>query len=196
MRRMVLWGLLSATLLIGGLWLVGYVRPLKMDWESADRRPLQLRHPDDKSAWAMIRTERGRIVLDYRNEEGAPGRTTRYGWMGDLDGDESEDSGDSVNAGWPQIPKNIDVSLSKYGIMLFIESRTDLKSFHLSFPGWYPLMVTGIYPLIVFAMWPFRRWRRRRAGLCRQCGYDLHGNTTGVCSECGASVQMLASRVG
>jgi hypothetical protein len=32
------------------------------------------------------------------------------------------------------------------------------------------------------------RWRRRRAarGRCRACGYDLAGNASGVCSECGA----------
>ena len=33
-----------------------------------------------------------------------------------------------------------------------------------------------------------RRWRRRRhaaRGLCPACGYDLTGNTSGVCPECG-----------
>lgn len=28
----------------------------------------------------------------------------------------------------------------------------------------------------------------RSAALCRQCGYDLTGNVTGVCSECGTPV--------
>jgi hypothetical protein len=31
-----------------------------------------------------------------------------------------------------------------------------------------------------------RQRRRRRAGLCAACGYDLRGSTTGVCTECGA----------
>ena len=33
-------------------------------------------------------------------------------------------------------------------------------------------------------------WRRDRGfppGYCQSCGYDLTGNTTGVCSECGAA---------
>jgi hypothetical protein len=32
-----------------------------------------------------------------------------------------------------------------------------------------------------------RRLLRARPGLCRRCGYDLTGNTTGVCPECGAA---------
>ena len=29
--------------------------------------------------------------------------------------------------------------------------------------------------------------RRRRLGLCGRCGYDLHGNVSRVCPECGAA---------
>ena len=29
--------------------------------------------------------------------------------------------------------------------------------------------------------------RRRRLGLCGHCGYDLHGNQSHVCPECGAA---------
>ena len=31
----------------------------------------------------------------------------------------------------------------------------------------------------------FRREERMRGGLCPKCGYNLTGNTTGVCPECG-----------
>lgn len=35
---------------------------------------------------------------------------------------------------------------------------------------------------------PRGRMRRRlRLGLCRHCGYDLHGNVSRVCPECGAA---------
>lgn len=33
-----------------------------------------------------------------------------------------------------------------------------------------------------------RRWRLRRAGKCPVCGYNLTGNTSGVCPECGSAV--------
>jgi hypothetical protein len=41
---------------------------------------------------------------------------------------------------------------------------------------------------VTLALW-FRVWRRRvRAGHCRCCGYDLTGNVSGVCPECGNGV--------
>jgi hypothetical protein len=34
-------------------------------------------------------------------------------------------------------------------------------------------------------------WRKRR-GRCGKCGYDLHGNVTGVCPECGVIFAVIA----
>ena len=34
-----------------------------------------------------------------------------------------------------------------------------------------------------------RNWWRRRAGRCLHCGYDLTGNVSGICPECGTPVQ-------
>ena len=44
-----------------------------------------------------------------------------------------------------------------------------------------PLLALGIYFL-----WPLP-WFTRLAGHCR-CGYNLTGNTSGICPECGAAV--------
>jgi hypothetical protein len=54
---------------------------------------------------------------------------------------------------------------------------------------WVPLVVFGVYPLIAFTVRPLRWWRRRRGGLCIKCGYDLTGNVSGVCPECGTEVK-------
>jgi len=48
-----------------------------------------------------------------------------------------------------------------------------------------PLMLMTIIALI---RGPLRRFLRRRSGLCQRCGYDLKGNVTGVCPECGRPV--------
>jgi hypothetical protein len=43
-----------------------------------------------------------------------------------------------------------------------------------------PLVALGAHAL-------YRRHRRRRPGLCPGCGYDLTGNVSGRCPECGAT---------
>ena len=58
--------------------------------------------------------------------------------------------------------------------------------------------------LIAYPVWAIvgdrliRRLRRRRVkgGLCAVCGYDLTGNVTGVCSECGTPVTDICSQCG
>ncbi len=44
------------------------------------------------------------------------------------------------------------------------------------------------YPAVAFVRGPVRRWRRRRRGLCVACGYNLTGNVSGVCPECGRGI--------
>ena len=43
----------------------------------------------------------------------------------------------------------------------------------------------AIYPFMAFYCGPLRRWSRRQKGLCVMCAYDLTGNESGVCPECG-----------
>jgi len=52
-------------------------------------------------------------------------------------------------------------------------------------------LTLAAYPMIAFVRGPLRRRRRRKRGLCVACGYDLTGNVSGVCSECGRRVKML-----
>ena len=51
------------------------------------------------------------------------------------------------------------------------------------------VVVFAAYPTIAFIRGPLRRWRRRRKGLCLKCGYDLTGNVSGICPECGMAVE-------
>ncbi|MCH8148546.1 MAG: hypothetical protein IH987_11215 [Planctomycetes bacterium] len=46
-------------------------------------------------------------------------------------------------------------------------------------------VLVAIYPMFAFIRGPVRRWRRRRRSLCIRCGYNLEGNVSGVCPECG-----------
>jgi hypothetical protein len=37
-------------------------------------------------------------------------------------------------------------------------------------------------------LYKYRRWERAAKGACFTCGYDLRGNCSGVCPECGAPI--------
>ncbi len=63
--------------------------------------------------------------------------------------------------------------------------RDRFSSVHFVAPLWAAIPATAFLPLLVFVRGPLRRKRRRRRGLCVGCGYDLRGNVSGVCSECG-----------
>jgi hypothetical protein len=58
----------------------------------------------------------------------------------------------------------------------------------IEIPMWQPIILFMAYPTVAFIQGPFRRIRRRRKGLCQKCGYNLTGNVTGVCSECGERI--------
>ena len=67
------------------------------------------------------------------------------------------------------------------------------KAHTAAFFFYFPLIVSllcSIYPTLVFYRGPLRRRRRQRKGLCLKCGYNLTGNTTGICSECGNKVEI------
>lgn len=57
------------------------------------------------------------------------------------------------------------------------------------------LFVNAVYWSALFSLvsWLRFKWRRRGAAdepLCDACGYNLTGNTSGVCPECGAAAQV------
>ena len=55
------------------------------------------------------------------------------------------------------------------------------RSQYIAFPLWAAVLVLGLVP----AARAWRRMRRVPGGHCAGCGYDLRGNESGVCPECG-----------
>ena len=51
-------------------------------------------------------------------------------------------------------------------------------------PLWAPLLLFT-FPAVVLIRNALRRRARLRNGCCKKCGYDLQGNISGVCPECG-----------
>lgn len=69
--------------------------------------------------------------------------------------------------------------------------RNAADEFRLVLPHW---MTFGI-PTLVLSGWWFARWirgRKRKIGYCC-CGYDLTGNVSGRCPECGSPIGLGVS---
>lgn len=60
-------------------------------------------------------------------------------------------------------------------------TKYDFGGWGLMVPLWIPFVLTAI-PTVV----AWRRDRRPPPGHCQKCGYDLTGNESGVCPECGS----------
>jgi len=57
----------------------------------------------------------------------------------------------------------------------------------VALPFWLPLLIIAIATGILW----YQDRRRFEAGQCRRCGYDLSGNVSGICPECGMGTSEL-----
>ncbi len=60
----------------------------------------------------------------------------------------------------------------------------------IALPHWLICLLLFAYPTVAFIRGPLRRYRRRKPGLCIKCGYNLTGNESGVCPECGTKIEV------
>lgn len=69
-----------------------------------------------------------------------------------------------------------------------LTTRTHGKGYRtteVAFPLSLSTIVLALSGTIPFALGPAQRWRRKRNGCCVDCGYNLSGNRSGRCPECG-----------
>lgn len=69
--------------------------------------------------------------------------------------------------------------------------------FRAAIPFWALTLITGAVPGLSFVRWTIHRRRRNRGGSdrCRQCAYDLRGNVSGICPECGLTIVHQGDRL-
>lgn len=73
-----------------------------------------------------------------------------------------------------------------YGFHWRVVLHKDNGGILIRIPLWIPAIVCT-WVLILCNPSVLRR-KRKKHGLCLQCGYDLTGNTTGKCPECGQEI--------
>ncbi len=87
----------------------------------------------------------------------------------------------------------VDFLKGRYGIseihaQLGFRPPPGIQSRWFILPLWLLYVLAFVLPASAYVQGPMRhRWRRAR-GLCAFCGYNLTGNVSGVCPECGERV--------
>ncbi len=61
---------------------------------------------------------------------------------------------------------------------------------------WLVLAAFSVYPVFFLIRGPLRRHPRRKRNECIRCGYQLEGNASRVCPECGEAVGQALSEEG
>lgn len=121
----------------------------------------------------QIRKQHGslKVMLKDGNNKGLIGRRTAYitpEWFG-----ETSMLAESRTK-WPAIDK---VDTTKDHLFVYVGTRSAFMIPKRAFPDEAAFKT--------FADTAFRYHQAAAPGLCRKCGYDLTGNSTGRCSECG-----------
>ena len=84
---------------------------------------------------------------------------------------------------WPEVAWG-----GELGFALLPQPSVRQTSLTCGLPWWSLFLIFGAYPFVYFVRQrPRERQiaRRREHGQCIHCGYDLTGNQSGTCPECG-----------
>ena len=84
-----------------------------------------------------------------------------------------------------EAPLNFDATPNNRSLLISSQLKGRYRITWVVFPLWLSTGALTLIGVIPFARGPVqRRWRRWR-GLCTFCGYNLTGNRSGRCPECG-----------
>lgn len=93
------------------------------------------------------------------------------------------------DAGW--LDGHVEFGYDNSQVLPWFTPRVDTTSrvLRVNFPVWLPVLLLNLpgLPLLFIGRKAWRRHRRRRAGRCLACGYDLRGQLSNapLCPECG-----------
>lgn len=86
--------------------------------------------------------------------------------------------------------KRMGIAGVQYTRVFYGGIEQDTVSRHWRLPLWASVLLFSAYPFVALIGSRARlRHRRRVRGLCVECGYDLTGNVSGKCPECGTEIK-------
>ncbi len=80
------------------------------------------------------------------------------------------------------------VARAAHGWGLDISGNSNPPAVVVSTPLWLPTLLFAIYPAIAVLCRRIRGRLSSDPSLCSQCGYNLTGNQSGTCPECGTTI--------
>lgn len=135
-------------------------------WLAAQARPLKLEQPlgDRVEAYAQVHESQMEIVIL-------------------LD-----------RSGTPTVPRHGVWQVGPIAVMSCpaISGGADPWRYSLSSPLGLLVVFTCVPAALLVTNRQYRSYCRRRRRLCQGCGYDLRGNVSGRCPECGALIDVLS----
>jgi hypothetical protein len=91
---------------------------------------------------------------------------------------------------WTSAPSDVRPAWQRGGFAYYhflkIWGRYSYDQWDFAGPYWLPTAVGAILPL--YALRRLRKRIRQKIGHCLSCGYNLTGNVSGVCPECGTPI--------
>jgi hypothetical protein len=145
---------------------------------TADYWTDRLERYEERSGWAVY-LARNRVSCRWYSRKGRSLMAPRALWH----------ERRRVNYDFHSPLPNADVAMSLAGFH-YGHATTDPGVDHwlVVVPLWAPAFIFAVPPAYAAATWwrKRRRRRRERTGHRPRCGYDLTGNVSGVCPECGA----------
>lgn len=130
----------------------------------------------------------------YPNKQGFPAPAVGWTWFRDRQGLGSSlevvrGNATFTHSYWETTPGSPRVLLKLGPFKCEYLNGSGAAWWIVGLPLWLPFSLLTVYPTIAFVRGPLRRWRRRQKGLCLRCGYNLTGNVSGICPECGTKIE-------
>ncbi len=218
-RRTVIVVLLCLTLFVTGVWLASYGHVFQYSFTAFGRSTTLLHASDGLFRLLQVTADEAMYFDDFDDTQGNPLRDavrvrrrrdgeTCYVWFtpdrkdlaavghGRFGYRSSTCSFPPGNIVYPTTLPGRVLPAGATGVLPTRPTQTRMQLQSLRVPAWLPALALAAYPAAAIGLRAYRRHTPKGRPCCRRCGYNLTGNVSGVCPECGekVDVQVVSKR--